>query len=381
MTVRAGSVERLDLEQYSAIPLFNTKAVVQQTGVPAPTLRAWERRYTLLSPERADNDYRLYSERDIVLIRWLKERVDTGMAISHAVTLFRHLSEETHQSQTQKETLLSLHDSFSPQSPAFQIVVQSSQTEKTAKAQAQPEEVPSPYDAQQMNGETTQATYSLVYSMHLVREGLLEAFNRLDEPTAHALLASMLAVYPVEQVCMELITPTMWQIGQLWAEGQLTVPIEHFASNVFRALLTNLYRAASSPAAGPLIIVCSAPGEPHELAPLMLALFLRRTGMRVVYLGQSIETSGLLQIIKQVVPALLCISLTLPAYLPALIDMATQICAMSSPPLFTFGGQVFSYYPSIVQHIPGTYLYGDLRECVVQLNEMLKDSSPSQING
>jgi hypothetical protein len=45
--------EWLDLEQYSDVPLFNTKAVVQQTGIDAPTLRAWERRYMILSPERA----------------------------------------------------------------------------------------------------------------------------------------------------------------------------------------------------------------------------------------------------------------------------------------------------------------------------------------
>ncbi len=91
--------ERLDLEQFSDVPLFNTKAVVQQTGIAAPTLRAWERRYTILSPERAQNDYRLYSERDIAIIRWLKGHVDTGMSISQSIALFRHLErEETAQS-------------------------------------------------------------------------------------------------------------------------------------------------------------------------------------------------------------------------------------------------------------------------------------------
>src|ERR1035438_7706841 len=86
--------ERLDLEQFSEVPLFNTKAVVQQTGIAAPTLRAWERRYMLLSPERAQNDYRLYSERDIAIIRWLKAHIATGMSISQSIALFRHLAEQ-----------------------------------------------------------------------------------------------------------------------------------------------------------------------------------------------------------------------------------------------------------------------------------------------
>src|SRR5579859_3853906 len=94
MTAFSDAIEWPDWERYSAQPVYNTKAVVQQTGVPAPTLRAWERRYALLSPERAINAYRLYSERDIALIRWLKVRVESGISISHAVELYRHLCEE-----------------------------------------------------------------------------------------------------------------------------------------------------------------------------------------------------------------------------------------------------------------------------------------------
>jgi len=66
------------------------KAMVQLSGISAPTLRAWERRYAILSPERAQNDYRLYSWRDVAIIQWLKERVDAGMSISQAIALFRH---------------------------------------------------------------------------------------------------------------------------------------------------------------------------------------------------------------------------------------------------------------------------------------------------
>ena len=95
--MREKQTEWPGLEHYADVPLFNTKAVAQQTGIAAPTLRAWERRYVILSPERAHNDYRLYSERDIVIIRWLKEHIDAGMSISQAIALFRHLEEEHNQ--------------------------------------------------------------------------------------------------------------------------------------------------------------------------------------------------------------------------------------------------------------------------------------------
>src|SRR5690349_16618578 len=69
-------VEAPHLDTVPDTPLFNTKAVVRRTKVPAPTLRAWERRYGILTPQRAENAYRLYSERDIVIIAWLRDRVE-----------------------------------------------------------------------------------------------------------------------------------------------------------------------------------------------------------------------------------------------------------------------------------------------------------------
>src|SRR4029453_11707160 len=75
------------LAQLSTSPVFNTKAVARETGVPADTFRAWERRYGVPRPQRTAGGHRLYSERDIAIIRWLRDRTDEGVNISHAVLL------------------------------------------------------------------------------------------------------------------------------------------------------------------------------------------------------------------------------------------------------------------------------------------------------
>src|SRR5689334_1137828 len=75
------------LAQLSASPVFNTKAVARETGVPADTFRAWERRYGIPRPQRTAGGHRLYSERDIGIIRWLRDRTNEGVNISHAVLL------------------------------------------------------------------------------------------------------------------------------------------------------------------------------------------------------------------------------------------------------------------------------------------------------
>ena len=66
-------------------PAFTIKAVAAQTGIQAVTLRAWERRYKLVAPKRTIGNYRLYSERDVAMLRWLKFKVDQGsMATSRS---------------------------------------------------------------------------------------------------------------------------------------------------------------------------------------------------------------------------------------------------------------------------------------------------------
>ncbi len=364
-----------DPELFSDTPVFNTKAVVQQTGIAAPTLRAWERRYDLLSPERANNDYRLYSARDIALIRWLKARINTGMSISQAIALFHHLSQERQRLapipiDKQKtggliedtSVFRVTMDALTPPLASTNSLFQAKEVQETPLLHHWPEP-----------GTSFSAiNYPATHNMSLIREHLIEAFRRLDEATATMMMGSMLTIYPVEQICTELITPTLWQVGQLWANGQITVSIEHFASNFFRALLTNLFHVTPAPREGPLTIACCAPGEPHELAALMLALFLRRQHTRVAYLGQSIETSGLIHTIRKLSPALVCISLTMPEYLPALTRLATQVQQLPAPhPIFSFGGQVFAHYAHVIPQIPGIHLNGDLTDIVAQLHHMV----------
>src|ERR1043165_4322480 len=79
------------LAQFSIAPVFNTKAVARETGVPADTFRAWERRYGVPRPQRTAGGHRLYSERDIAIIRWLRDRTDDGVNISHAVMLLSNM--------------------------------------------------------------------------------------------------------------------------------------------------------------------------------------------------------------------------------------------------------------------------------------------------
>lgn len=68
-------------------PSLNIAALARRTGVPADTIRKWEHRYGVLSPERTAGGQRRYTERDVSRVEWLKARLDEGFRIGEAAAL------------------------------------------------------------------------------------------------------------------------------------------------------------------------------------------------------------------------------------------------------------------------------------------------------
>jgi DNA-binding transcriptional MerR regulator len=62
--------------------VYGIAAVARLTGIPLNTLRAWERRYALVVPERGDGNQRQYARSDVVRLQMVKQLVDRGHAIS-----------------------------------------------------------------------------------------------------------------------------------------------------------------------------------------------------------------------------------------------------------------------------------------------------------
>lgn len=61
---------------------YGIGAVATLTGIPLNTLRAWERRYALVTPQRGKGNQRQYARSDVVRLQLVKQLVDRGHAIS-----------------------------------------------------------------------------------------------------------------------------------------------------------------------------------------------------------------------------------------------------------------------------------------------------------
>src|SRR5436305_14390624 len=68
-------------------PTLNIAALTRRTGVPPDTIRKWEQRYGVLTPERTAGGQRRYSERDVARVEWLKARLAEGYRIGEAAAL------------------------------------------------------------------------------------------------------------------------------------------------------------------------------------------------------------------------------------------------------------------------------------------------------
>ncbi len=245
------------------LPIYNIKAVSGMVDLLPVTLRAWERRYGLPNPHRGEQGYRLYSEYDLRLLRWLKRQNDAGMSIGQAVKFLQELREDG-------------------KDPA-EIERQETLAE-----------------------ETVTTTISL--------ETLAEQFyNNLvlfrDEPAAD-ILRRAFSMYSVDQVLNQVIEPAMVQIGEAWHRGEITIAVEHFATQFCIQHLMSMLAASASPTREGTIFAACAPGEFHQIGLLTLAVMLRWRGWDVKYFGQDLSLDRLLDTLHILKPHVILFTAT-----------------------------------------------------------------------
>jgi DNA-binding transcriptional MerR regulator len=78
-----------EVSRASAAPESNYRigAVARLTGITADTLRVWERRYAVVTPQRSAKGGRRYSRDDVLRLALIKRLVDAGHAIGSVANL------------------------------------------------------------------------------------------------------------------------------------------------------------------------------------------------------------------------------------------------------------------------------------------------------
>lgn len=316
----------MENQTLSKKPLFNLSMVLQETGIKADTLRAWERRYQLPVPSRTEGGHRLFSAYDIETIKWLQSRQNEGMRISQAVDYWRELI------AAGTDPLVS-----PTRQPAARPILPTVENHRQS--------LPA-----------------------LTRLWVDYALN-FDEGNAEQVLDEAFAQYPWEAVCSNLIFLGLSEIGDGWYSGAVTVQQEHFASELVIRKLQALTAAAPPPYHPQNVLIGCPPGELHTVAPLMINTLLRYRGWETTYLGANVPDNQLLNALGKIQPALVVMTAARLTTAAALLETSKLLQSRGIP--LVFGGNIFRLIPELDKRILGTYLGSDLGQSQLKIESML----------
>jgi len=302
---------------------YNTHAVERMTGVPATTFRAWERRYGVPVPRRLPGGRRIYRERDVAVVRWLREQTESGLSVSLAVAQLRQTP-------------------AAPESAAL-------------------------------------ATFPLPE----LAAAIVAAAREFDSAAVDRALSHALAAHPLETVCLDVMQPALVELGECWHRGEISPAVEHFATALVRRRLEQLASILDGGAGRPLVVLGAAPQERHEIGVLMISLFLRRRGLRVIYLGAEVSTDAALEVSRRLRPDVFCLSAATAEAAKTLGAVAAALAALDGPvrPRVGFGGRAFLDDPSLAAGIAGTYLGDDATAAAAGVERLLHGDAPGASAG
>lgn len=241
-------------------PTFTIKTTANITNLNAHTIRAWERRYKALEPDRHGNGRRLYSNDDIKRLKLLSTLVEKGHAISSIAALSTEMLE-----------------SMNPTLP--DAVAKTFESQPSAKG-----------------------SYNDV--ANIVLDHCLRSLNSYDLVHINSELESARLLFSAKDFVLLLALPLLQKVGELIACGKISVGQEHALSAVLRShLMQILFNARNSLAVrsftrkdlpqGKVFAIATQEGDFHEFGALASAILVAVNGHIPHYFGPNMPVKPL----------------------------------------------------------------------------------------
>jgi DNA-binding transcriptional MerR regulator/methylmalonyl-CoA mutase cobalamin-binding subunit len=301
-------------------------SIAERTGLTTHTIRAWERRYDALSPERTATNRRLYTEDHVDRLLSIKAALDAGYKIGQIAGL-----------GTAEIRDLGGLKRISAEEPSAPLEVNS-----TSPA-----------------GADGPAYIECV-----------DAISRLDARRLETALARAASTYGVWQLLLGVVLPLIDHIEQEWVEKRLSVAQEHMASAVIRARLEAVRSSLIAPINAPRMIVTTPSKQRHELGALIVAIVASLQSWHVTYLGPDMPSEDIIQAVRLNGAQGLGLSLVYPLDDEAIRGELRQIRAGLPPDFLIFaGGRATSSYEDTLAEIRA-YVITDLVEFADSLKSL-----------
>ena len=279
------------------------KTVASQTGLTQFIIRAWEKRYNVVTPLRTETNRRLYSDADILRLTLLRLATEGGHNIRRIAKL-------------PSEELLELIG--------------------TGGAIAQ-----LPRIAKEGGPQETSLRFYIASCIAAVKQFEAQAL----ESTLFA--ASVAFSQPI--FLEKLIAPLMQEIGEQWRAGTLRIAHEHLATAVVRTLLGNICQGSDISASMPNLVVATPRGQFHEIGALIAGRTAASQGWQVTYLGPNLPAEEIVGCAVQNGAKAIGLSIIYPTDDPLMANELRKIRRgiQEDVALFVGGGGASAYDPVI----------------------------------
>ncbi len=270
--------------------MYTIRQAAARTGVGAPLIRAWERRYGVVQPTRTPSGYRLYDDAGLRVLLTMRTLVEAGWAASEAA-------------RTIRANEVALVDLPEPASPVA--------------TRARPGT---------NRGDTV--------------ERFVAAASAKTPRETEAVLDEILASGSYEAIVDDLLLPSAAALGDAWAAGRISVGAEHASSGAIARRLAAAFQAAGAP--GPAqAVVGLPPGSRHELGALAFAVALRRRGVGVLYLGADVTVEGWAEAVTRTGARIAVIGIVTADDRASAADVIRELAARGIPTI-ALGGRAAS---------------------------------------
>jgi DNA-binding transcriptional MerR regulator/methylmalonyl-CoA mutase cobalamin-binding subunit len=245
---------------------YPIKVVSQMTGLSVHVIRAWERRYNVVEPDRTDTNRRLYSEEDIEKLKLLNDALRLGHHIGGVANL--SLAELRSLSSKEAKSTSEIKNDFAPLS-SDKIV-------------------------EDFLSESLEAIKN--YNAKKLESILLNASSKLTQP----------------KLIESFIIPLVYKVGELWHSGEIRVANEHLASSAIRGFLYNLLESYSLSNSAPVLVSGTPRGQEHELGALIAGVVAASSGWKVTYLGSNLPAEEISAVVSHLNARVVALSLVYP---------------------------------------------------------------------
>lgn len=241
-------------------------AVARMTGLSEFTLRAWERRYNGLTPERLKSGRRVYTLEDVERLNLVGQLLAEGHKVGQIIQL-----------ESSKLAELIRHRKGS------------------AASQFGP-------------GVGVESARSHAFQM-------LEAVHELNVSRLTSLLKTCQMQFNTSALLIDIVALFLRELGHSVANGRLDVFHEHAASAAVRNFLTGMLFSTEQVAKfidRPPIVFAAPEGEHHEFGILITAILAAMRSFPVFYLGPNMPVGSLERAARKTNSPLVVVGLTVP---------------------------------------------------------------------